>query len=53
MAPELHCRAARRENNIDIEPDELAGNLGIALAQSLCPAVLDCDGAALDPIELA
>src|SRR5262249_35100350 len=42
-----------RENDIHLEPHELGCNLGIALRASLPPAVLDRDGATLDPAEFA
>ena len=46
-------RGSRRDNDIDLEPDELGRDLGEALAASLRPAILDRDGAALDPAEFA
>src|SRR5262249_8020231 len=46
-------RAPRCDDDIDLEPDELGGDLGKAFAASLCPAILDRDGAALDPAEFA
>ena len=53
----LLCRedagGAVRDNDIDLEPDELGGDLGEALAASLRPAILDRDGATLDPTEFA
>ena len=36
-----------------LQPDELGRDLGVALGASLRPAILDRDGAALDPAELA
>ena len=45
--------ASHRDDDIDLEPDELGRDLGEALAASLCPAILDRDGAALDPAEFA
>ena len=39
-------------NDINLEPDKLGGDLGVALAASFRPAILDCDGAAFDPAEL-
>ena len=44
---------ARRDNDIDLQPDELGRDLGEALAASLRPAILDRDGATLDPAEFA
>src|SRR5262249_21753059 len=41
-----------RNDNIDLETDELSGDLGEAVATSLRPAILDRDGAVLDPSEL-
>jgi hypothetical protein len=41
------------DNNIDFEPDELSREFSSAVAASLCPAILDGDGAALDPAEFA
>ena len=42
-----------RDNDIDLEPDELGRDLGIALDASLRPAILDRDGATFDPAEFA
>src|SRR5262245_2353155 len=39
-------------NDVDLEPDEFGGDLGEALFGTFRPAVLDCDGAALDPAKL-
>src|SRR5215831_4592789 len=44
---------SRRDDDINLKPDELGGNLGIALAASLRPAILDLDGATLDPAKFA
>src|SRR5262245_7783685 len=41
------------DDYIDLEPDELGGELGDTLSAAFRPAVSDCDGAALDPAELA
>jgi transposase len=51
----FHCenRRSRRDNDIDLEPDELGGDLRKTLEASLRPANLDRDGAALDPAEFA
>ena len=43
---------APRNDNIDLESDELSGDLGEAVATSLRPAILDRDRAVLDPSEL-
>ena len=43
----------RRDDDIDLEPDELGRNLGVAFVASLRPAILDRDGATLDPAEFA
>src|SRR5262249_56615834 len=40
-----------RDNDINLETDELGGDLGIALGVSRRPTILDRDGAALDPAE--
>src|SRR5262249_30703466 len=45
--------ASRCHNNIDFQSDEFSRQLGETLAASVGPAILDCDGAALDPAELA
>jgi hypothetical protein len=48
----LLCRedcTSRRDNDIDLEPDKLGRDFGEALAATLRPAILDRDGAALDP----
>src|ERR1700730_3219763 len=44
---------SRRDDDIDLEPDELGRDLGEALVASLRPATLDRDGATLDPAEFA
>ena len=46
-------RASRRDDDIDLEPDELGRDLGVALGAALRPAILDRDRATLDPAELA
>src|SRR5207244_2155729 len=47
------CFSRRRDNDVDFAPDQLGRDLGEALAASLCPAILDRDGATLDPAEFA
>src|SRR5262245_57279653 len=42
------CVAAA-DNNVDIEPDEFSRELGQALGASVCPAILDRDGAPFNP----
>lgn len=52
----LLCRDGRvssGDNDIDLEPDELGRDLGIALVASLRPAILNCEGATFDPAEFA
>ena len=41
------------DNDIDLEPDQLGGDFGEALAASLRPAILDRDVATFDPAEVA
>ena len=41
------------ENQVDLAPDKLGREVGIALGASLAPAVLDRDGATIDPAEFA
>ena len=38
-----------RDNDIDLQPDELSRDLGEALAAPLGPAILDGHGAGVDP----
>src|ERR1700738_1753829 len=50
------CRegcASRRDNDIDLETDELGRDLEVALAAPLGPAILNRDGATPDPAEFA
>jgi len=42
-----------RDNDIDLEPNELIRYLGEAFGVSLGPTILDHDGATLDPTEFA
>jgi hypothetical protein len=53
---DLFCRSdrgSRRENDIDLESDELGRDLGKAFGAPLRPANLDCDVSALGPAEFA
>src|SRR5262249_31290223 len=45
-------RSSGDDDDIDLEPHELPGDLAGAIAASLPPAPLDRDGAALDPAKL-
>ena len=47
------CFGSPGENDVDVEPDQLGRDFREALGASLAPAVLDHDGAALDPAKLA
>ena len=38
--------SARRDNDINLSPDEFGGDLGRALVASLRPSIFDCD---IDP----
>ena len=53
----LLCRddrcSCRCNNDVDLEPDELSGDLGETLVPTLRPAILDRDRPALDPAKLA
>ena len=42
-----------RQNNIDIQTDELGRDLGVTLAAPLCPTILDRDIATLKPTKFA
>src|SRR5262249_59457730 len=44
---------SRGDNDIDLQPDELGRDLGVALAACLGPAIFDRDGASFDPAEFA
>jgi hypothetical protein len=50
---DVACLAATtgRDNDINLEPDDLGCDLGKALGVSLGPPILDCDRATLDPAE--
>jgi hypothetical protein len=45
------CCGCRGDNDIDLEPDELGRDLSGPLAASLRPAMLDGDGATVNPAE--
>jgi hypothetical protein len=47
------CGSRRRDDDIDLAPDELSRDLGEALGASLRPAILDRDGTTLNPAEFA
>jgi len=53
----LLCREAwrgcRRNNDIDLEPDELGRVFCVALIAALCPAILNREVATVDPSEFA
>src|SRR6516162_8140497 len=42
---------SRRDNDVDLQADELGRDLGVAFGTSLGPAILDCDSAIVDPTE--
>src|SRR5262249_27665381 len=42
---------SRCDNDVDLQADELRRDLGVALGTSFGPAILDCDGAIIDPTE--
>src|SRR6185436_7836802 len=42
-----------RDNDVDLEPDELGSDLGSALRASLSPAIFDRDSATFSPAECA
>src|SRR5262249_51492583 len=52
----LLCRhygwGSPRDDDVDFEPGKLGRDLGQALAAPVCPAIFDCDRAALDPTEV-
>src|SRR6516162_3766044 len=45
--------SAKCNYDVDSQSDELSGNLCVSLHAVFRPAMLDCDGSALDPAELA
>jgi glycine/D-amino acid oxidase-like deaminating enzyme len=47
------CCGPRCDDDTDLEPDELGRDFGEALAASICPAILDRDGATFEPAEFA
>src|SRR5215813_14815064 len=49
--PPALLKFRRSKDEIDVQPNELGGDLGHALSAALCPAILDGDGATLDPTE--
>ena len=49
----LHGWSARRDDDVHVEPCELARDFGESLGSSLHPAVLNRDGASLEPAKLA
>ena len=54
MSPaSLRDCAGHRDNDVDLKPDEVGGDLGLTLWASLRPAILDRHGAPLDPAEFA
>ena len=50
----FHCGdcLSPRDNDIDLKPDKLARDLGVAFGARLRPAIFDRDGATLAPAEL-
>jgi hypothetical protein len=44
---------SRRDDDIDVEPDEFGRDFGEAFLASLAPAILDRNGATLDAPEFA
>jgi hypothetical protein len=52
MSPALPRRVSTGDNDIDLEPDELGGDLLEVFAASIRPAILDHKIATLDPAKL-
>src|SRR5262249_1597734 len=46
-------RGCLRDNDIDLEPDELGRVFGVALIAALCPAILNGQVTTVDPTEFA
>jgi hypothetical protein len=46
-------RGNSREDDVNLKPDKLGRDLDVALGTCLRPAILDCDGATLNPAQLA
>ena len=46
-------RGCHRDNDIDLEPDELGRAFRVALIAALCPAILNREVATVDPTEFA
>jgi hypothetical protein len=44
---------SRRDNDIDLEPDELGRDCCVALIAALCPAILNREVATVGPSEFA
>src|SRR5215813_6914443 len=49
--PPALLNSGASKDEIDAQPNELGGDLGHALGAALRPAILDSDGATLDPTE--
>src|SRR5262249_16088171 len=45
------CRGSHRDNDINLEPDELGRGFRVALIAALCPAILNREVATIDPSE--
>ena len=48
-----NCRSSSGDNNGDLLAHELGSNIGQVFAFAVCPAILDRNGAAVDPSEVA